>query len=223
MGKKHYPPRIPRTAHGFRTQDTRVIPRGAWWVRRWIQAIESMHLGARMGRGRVYAETGQVVALGVEGTPVEAAVLGSRSDPYTVKIDFAPLPSAAKGGAETLAERVGTMPLARIFAGGMPTAVEELFSMEGMSPYPALGADHFWCSCPDWSKPCKHIAAVLYLLGDVLVRDPSLLLKLRGLRLAGKDDCTGTSLPLWKGSAKLSDTLSRIYRRTGIPCRATAG
>ena len=22
------------------------------------------------------------------------------------------------------------------------------------------------CSCPDWSNPCKHIAAVYYLLGE---------------------------------------------------------
>src|SRR5205085_1140460 len=37
------------------------------------------------------------------------------------------------------------------------------------------------CSCPDWSNPCKHIAAVYYLLGEEFDRDPFLLFKLRGL------------------------------------------
>ena len=37
------------------------------------------------------------------------------------------------------------------------------------------------CSCPDWSNPCKHIAAVYYLLGEEFDRDPFLIFKLRGL------------------------------------------
>jgi len=78
-----------------------------------------------------------------------------------------------------------------------------------------LGVDHFWCSCPDWSKPCKHIAAVLYLLGDALVRDPSLLLRLRGVTLADEAaSAAEMALPLWKGAARLSDALAKIYRRT---------
>jgi len=37
------------------------------------------------------------------------------------------------------------------------------------------------CSCPDWSNPCKHIAAVYYLLGEEFDRDPFLIFKLRGI------------------------------------------
>lgn len=37
------------------------------------------------------------------------------------------------------------------------------------------------CSCPDWSNPCKHIAAVYYLLGEEFNRDPFLIFKLRGI------------------------------------------
>jgi uncharacterized Zn finger protein len=50
------------------------------------------------------------------------------------------------------------------------------------------------CSCPDWSNPCKHIAAVYYLLGEEFDRAPFLIFKLRGmsrdefLRLLGPGD-----------------------------------
>ncbi len=37
------------------------------------------------------------------------------------------------------------------------------------------------CSCSDWSNPCKHTAAVFYLLAEEFDRDPFLLSKLRGL------------------------------------------
>lgn len=36
------------------------------------------------------------------------------------------------------------------------------------------------CSCPDWSNPCKHIAAVYLLLGEQFDADPFLLFRLRG-------------------------------------------
>jgi hypothetical protein len=41
------------------------------------------------------------------------------------------------------------------------------------------------CSCPDWAEPCKHAAAVCYLVADALDDDPFLLLELRGLGRAG--------------------------------------
>src|SRR5207244_3894034 len=36
-----------------------------------------------------------------------------------------------------------------------------------------------------WSNPCKHVAAVYYLLGEEFDRDPFLLFRLRGL---GRDE-----------------------------------
>src|SRR5258708_34903246 len=36
------------------------------------------------------------------------------------------------------------------------------------------------CSCPDWANPCKHIAAVYYLLAERFDEDPFLIFKLRG-------------------------------------------
>lgn len=212
MSKKRYPPRVPRTAHGFRAQELRNVPRGAWWVRQWLDAIDAMRLGARAGRGKVYAERGQVTELRVSGSHVDATVAGGRSDPYSVKMDFATFPSDGGG----LPARLGAMSAGRILAGEMPTTVDEQFSIAGVSPYPTLGADRFWCSCPDWSKPCKHIAAVLYLLGDALIRNPSLLLRLRGVEMSQDAECDGMTVPLWKGGMRLSDALDGIYRRTGV-------
>jgi uncharacterized Zn finger protein len=213
MSKKRYAPRIPRNASGFRAQFLKALPRGAWWAKGWLRGIEEMRIGARAGRGKVYAEQGQVTSLAVTGSHVEATVLGARPDPYVVKIDFAPL---AIGGDSSgnVREQLGDMTVGRILAGEMPTAVEELFSKEGLSPYPELGVDSFWCSCPDWSKPCKHIAAVLYLLADVMVRDPSLLLRLRGICMTDGDGASApVALPLWKGGEKLEDFIARINRR----------
>ena len=39
------------------------------------------------------------------------------------------------------------------------------------------------CSCPDWAVPCKHLAAVIYLLSQEIDGDPFLVFSLRGLDL----------------------------------------
>lgn len=216
MSKKKYPPRVPRAAHGFRTQDLKSLPRGAWWIREWLLAIDKMRLGARMGRGRAYAEAGQVTSISAVGGHIEAMVTGSRPQPYTVKLDFAQLPS--RGPSNPL----GAMSIARILAGDIPSAVKEMFARAGVPLCPTLGVDHFWCNCPDWSHPCKHVVAVLYLLGDAMVRDPALLLRIRGFQFPVTDSQAvkpssprAVQFPLWKGTERFRDAISRICRRAG--------
>ena len=36
------------------------------------------------------------------------------------------------------------------------------------------------CSCPDWAVPCKHLAAVCYVLAEEFDRDPFGMLAWRG-------------------------------------------
>ena len=41
------------------------------------------------------------------------------------------------------------------------------------------------CSCPDWEVPCKHLAAVCYVLAEEFDRDPFAMLAWRG---KGRDE-----------------------------------
>ena len=71
--------------------------------------------------------------------------------------------------------------LARLLAGEMPTDIERAFDQAGLSLFPAHRQPATSCSCPDPSNPCKHIAAVYYLLGEEFDRDPFLIFRLRGM------------------------------------------
>ncbi len=65
---------------------------------------------------------------------------------------------------------------------GAHMAGEDAFNAAGLSLFPGKSKDLVTdCSCPDWSNPCKHIAAVYYLLGEEFDRDPFLIFKLRGM------------------------------------------
>jgi uncharacterized Zn finger protein len=117
----------------------------------------------------------------IEKGAVRAAVQGSRSRPYKVEVRFRPLSRAQwLRIIGTLADRF--LPLAKLLAGEMPEDIEEDFESAKLSLFPHQLRDlETDCSCPDWSNPCKHTAAVFYLLGEEFDRDPFLLFKLRGL------------------------------------------
>ena len=176
----------PREARGgIRAQSQRGAMGRTWWARRWIQALERMGLGARLTRGRSYARRGQVLSVEVDGGIIQARVQGSRAKPYTVRIAVRPLPEASWAAVgRALAAQAAYA--ARLLAGEMPQDVEEVFAAAGVSLFPASMAEmETACSCPDWSNPCKHIAAVYYLVGEEFDRDPFLLFQLRGLSRQG--------------------------------------
>jgi uncharacterized Zn finger protein len=70
---------------------------------------------------------------------------------------------------------------AKLLAGEMPQNIEEAFTAAGVSLFPDRSGDLITnCSCPDWANPCKHVAAVYYLLGEQFDADPFLIFQLRG-------------------------------------------
>ena len=63
----------------------------------------------------------------------------------------------------------------------MPHEIEEVFAECGTPLFPRSPADlDMHCSCPDWEVPCKHLAAVCYVLAEEFDRDPFGMLAWRG-------------------------------------------
>ena len=61
------------------------------------------------------------------------------------------------------------------------------------------------CSCPDWANMCKHVAAVLYGVGNRLDDSPELLFRLRGVDPA---ELISAEMVLPEGEAAGADTLA---------------
>ncbi len=177
-----YPRSRPKKAKGgIKAQSKRGQFGQSWWAKRWIAVLESFNIGARLGRGRSYARNGQVLSIDVGKGKVGAQVQGSRPKPYAVRIDVAQL--SAKEWDKLVKALSGQAAFtAKLLAGEMPQDIEKVFDQASLSLFPGklndLKTD---CSCPDWSNPCKHIAAVYYLLGEEFDRDPFLIFRLRGM------------------------------------------
>ena len=183
---EYFEPSRPREAKGgIKAQSARGRFGQSWWASRWIEVLEGFDLGARLTRGRSYARRGQVLSIDVEKGAVTARVQGSRARPYRVEIRVATL-----GGSDW--KKVTTALLerpvfaAKLLAGQMPENIEDFFREVGLSLFPDRSNDlETDCSCPDWSNPCKHVAAVYLLLGEEFDRDPFLIFRLRGAEREG--------------------------------------
>lgn len=177
----YYEPSRPRRVEGgIKTKSERGEIGETWWSKRWIKVLESFSMGTRLTRGRSYARQGQVISIDVEPGLVKAKVQGSQPRPYNVKIRLEPL-SDQDWDKVTDAMASQAIFAAKLLAGEMPNTIEEAFASVHVSLFPtALRELNTDCSCPDWANPCKHIAAVYYLLAERFDEDPFLIFKLRG-------------------------------------------
>ena len=231
--KSKHAPRLARTVlGGLRLQSAN---RDAWWRKAWIAWLESLHMGARLGRGRSYAQLGQIRELTLEAGCLRAIVQGAERDPYHLSIHLPPLPDAP------LRALLHEHPLltAQLMANTFPLALYEHLRQAGFDLFPVgkTGVT-FRCSCRDWARPCKHLAAALCLFADAIAAEPALLFRFRGVTLPeAPPDLTPTrlsqdallalhpsadaaavprrlgSLPYWRGEEDLKKTLSHAYHR----------
>jgi len=165
---------------GIRARSKRGSIGERWWSRRFIDVLESFCSTGRLSRGRNYARRGQVLWLTVRSGYVDASVQGSREKPYHVRIQVLPLTTAQW---QRVIGALGEQAVfrARLLAGEMPAEIEEVFAGCGTPLFPRGWRDlEMSCSCPDWEVPCKHLAAVCYVLAERFDDDPFDVLAWRG-------------------------------------------
>ena len=194
-----------------------------WWSRRFIAVLESYGMSSRLQRGRSYARKGQVIEFSLAPGKVTARVQGSRPTPYNVSIAVRPLTAAQWKSVES---RLASQALfrARLLAGEMPAEIESAFDSCGTPLFPASSRDlTMSCNCPDWGMPCKHLAAVCYVLAEAFDADPFTMLAWRG---KGRDELLaalrGKAAPAVSGSpaaapAGTSPAMAVLSDVTAVP------
>ncbi len=180
-GWGYFPPSKPiKPKDGIQSKTKRGAFGESWWAKRWIQVLESYNIGARLQRGRSYARGGQVLEINISPGRVTARVQGSQRTPYRISITL-PLLSDKEWNKVIDAMSQQAIFAAQLLAGEMPQDIEEAFKTAKVPLFPVKGNQlETACSCPDYSNPCKHIAAVYYLLGEQFDADPFLIFTLRG-------------------------------------------
>ena len=154
-----------------------------WWGEQWLAAFNGIDDTNRLPRGRRYAGNGSVTAIDIQGTTTKADVQGRQRRPYRVSVSLSGFTSKEK---KSILETVSSHPavLARLLNRQLPEQTLELLSRKKISLFPRSWRDmSASCSCPDWAMPCKHIAAIIYLIANEIDKNPFLVFELHGMDL----------------------------------------
>jgi uncharacterized Zn finger protein len=229
-----YPPpsRPLPVSDGLRARTARGPIAQTWWSRRFVTVLEDIGLGNRLQRGRNYARKGQVISLEVDAGAVTARVQGSRERPYRVRIGITAFGKPEWAKLER-ALAASAWYSAKLLAGEMPEDIEEVFAAQGLPLFPAAAQEiSMDCSCPDWEVPCKHIAAVFYLLAESFDDDPFTILAWRGREredlLANLEAARGDGPPAadlaGQAGPPLAECLDSYYAQLGgiVPAAPSA-
>ena len=155
-----------------------------WWGQQWLGALNRIDFSNRLPRGKSYANKGAVTSIKIQANRIEAEVQGNSDTPYRVSIV---VPPYDEEHCSVLIRAVKANPLllARLLNRELPQELMRIAEDSGIWIFPSSWQDiQLECSCPDWAVPCKHLAAVIYIIANEIDRNPFLVFKLHAFDIA---------------------------------------
>lgn len=154
-----------------------------WWGKQWLNALKNIDFSNRLPRGRTYANKGAAKNIQIKENLISALVQGSRRKPYKVNFE---IPLFTPKEKATIVNVITANPLylSQLLNRQLPTELFQALKTEGIALFPESWSNISGeCSCPDWAVPCKHMAAVLYLVANEIDKNPFLVFQLHGFNL----------------------------------------
>ncbi len=154
-----------------------------WWGKQWLNALNHIDYSNRLPRGKTYANKGLAYDIEIDKNTISAKVKGSSRTPYKVKFT---IPQFSNSDKEKIIDIITSNPLylSKLLNRELPHLLDSACEKNGIYIFP-----HSWndlkgnCSCPDWAVPCKHMAAVLFLIANEIDKNPFIILQLKGFNL----------------------------------------
>lgn len=154
-----------------------------WWGSRWLLSLTHIDYENRIPRGATYARAGAVREIKVKGNVISAKVEGRRPRPYSVTIIVPPFfPEDVERLIQGIMERPDIV--SKLLKHELDPAVMDIASECGLKIFPEKWTDFkMQCSCPDWAVPCKHLAAVIYMMSREIDNNPFLVFTIHNVDL----------------------------------------
>lgn len=173
-----------------------------WWGNRWLQSLTHIDYENRIPRGASYARSGAVSEVKVTGNIIKAKVQGRRVRPYTVTLIIPPFFSEE---IDRLVDKIIACPeiVSKMLKHELDPAVLDIASECGLKIFPEKWTDFkMQCNCPDWAVPCKHIAAVIYMMSREIDNNPFVVFQIHNVDLLAELKARGVEVD---AAAKMSE------------------
>ncbi len=154
-----------------------------WWGKKWIESLHNIDYSNRLPRGQRYARNGSVLSIQIEGNRITARVAGTRPTPYKVSLVIPPF---TKKTAQKVVSIISTNPyyMSQLEGRTLPQELLDELLKEDIRLFPLSWKEMgMRCSCPDWAVPCKHLAAVVYIIANEIDKNPFLVFNMHNFDL----------------------------------------
>lgn len=154
-----------------------------WWGEQWLNALANIDFSNRLPRGKTYANKGLVSDILIKKNKITANVQGTEFLPYKVQIN---IPLFSKSQKNSILEIISSNPLylSKLLNRNLPKEINNLCQQKNIHLFPDSWFDlKGSCSCPDSAIPCKHIAALLYIIANEIDKNPFLVFQLHDFHL----------------------------------------
>lgn len=194
-----------------------------WWGKAWLQALSDIDFSNRIPRGARYARNGSVTSVNIKGNTIKAKVQGSRLTPYTVSLT---VKKFTRAEIDRLINGILQHPaiVPQLLNMNLSPAMLDIAQEANLKVFPESWRDlSMGCNCPDWAIPCKHIAAVVYMIGLEIDNNPFLVFQLHGVHILkelekrgiGIDEQRNITIPTWQETIPVSPPES--IQERGLP------
>ncbi len=154
-----------------------------WWGEHWLRSLENVDYDNRLPRGASYARNGYVKDVKIKGNQIAAKVAGSRPRPYNVTVIVPPF---FEDQVEALMNGIVQRPalISKLLNRELDPEILTIAEQNGLKVFPRQWTDFkMQCSCPDWAVPCKHLAAVIYMISREIDNNPFLVFEIHNVNL----------------------------------------
>ncbi len=154
-----------------------------WWGEHWLRSLENVDYDNRLPRGASYARNGYVKEVKIKENMMNAKVAGSRPTPYKVNLIVPPF---FEEQVELLMDGIIKRPalISKLLNRELDPEILTIAEEVGLKVFPCQWTDFkMQCSCPDWAVPCKHLAAVIYMVSREIDNNPFLVFEIHKVNL----------------------------------------
>ena len=154
-----------------------------WWAKAWNANLKNYTFkNINLEKGKLHLRCGALADIKINSDNIEAIVLGSKTQPYSVTITFEPITEV--NWAKIQKKYDGHLEsFEKILENNFPKDMADVYTGKPTGLFPTKEQISFHCSCSNRANICKHTAVALFALGSMIDNDNQLLFRLRGVSI----------------------------------------
>lgn len=167
-----------------------------WWGQKWLDSLTDIDFSNRIPRGKTYANTGKVTDVEIlyDKGMIKAKVKGNCSPFYRVTLTFQRVTESERKAFVNEVNKDMSI-VSKLTDRKLDPSLMDIAERCHIKLFPRSWQDiGMKCNCPDFAVPCKHIAAVIYVVSEVIDSNPFIIFSLKGIDLLKAVEESGVNL-----------------------------